>query len=374
MKKIVFILAFLSCSVFSSPILQMNKALNALIDLLPFITDESEFKHEKHTKKIAAGIHELQSAFKTAKHDKVLKSDLFAPSYAIITEELSEVSKAFNKGKKDFSHWRLKEVTAHCLDCHSRLPKEVASSFQSGDLQLDKSRFNHLYNLGIAQLIVRRAVDAKWTFTQVIDESFIKKDFRDIKRALKQILLIDVKILKSPSNLIPPLKKYLKKESLPTELSNMIKAWIPRLEAWEKKEILKNGIQTEAELRNFLDQELRAFKKMASLSEADSVDLLAFSGLLSNYFFTHPKSKLSPELNFWLGWIEKYLKRDLFFGPGDYFLKQCVRRYPEMKIAKECLEEYKESVNFDFSGSSGTNVPSDVTAEIRELEKLINKK
>ncbi len=374
MKQILPVVIFFSLSAIATPILQMNKALMALTELLPFITDEASFKEKKHEKKISESMQELEAAFRSAKHDKLIKSDLFAPSYAVITEELGEAGRAFKNQKKDFAHWRLKEITSHCLDCHSRLPEEVASSFQTGDLQLDKTLFENPYNLGVAQLIVRRAVDAKWTFTKVIDESFVKKDFRDLKRSLKQLLLIDVKFLKNPGNLIPPLKEYLTKENLPNEEAEMIKAWIPRLEAWEKKKILEKGLKSEAQVKELISQELMPLRKKSSLTDAESVDLLAASGLLSNYFYAHPKSTLAPELNFWLGWSEKFLKRDLFFGSGDYFLKQCVRRYPQSKMAKDCYEEYEESVNFDFSGSSGTNIPEDVQAQLNELKRLMKKK
>lgn len=369
----LILLAFIGTAL-AAPILQMNRALEALVDLLPYITNETEFKSKTNEKKISAGMTELEAAFKSAKHDKILKSDLFAPSYAVISEELKEASRALGNNRKDFAHWRLKEITSHCLDCHTRLPPEVASSFQSGDLQLEKTRFENPYNLGVAQLIVRRAVDAKWTFIKVIDEGFVKKDFRDTKRALKQLLLIDVKILKNPENLIAPLKSYLKKEGLPNDLSEMIKEWIPRLEYWAQKKDLKKGLETELEVKEFIAKELAPLKKTRPVSEAETVDLLAASGLLSNYFYEHPKSAQAPELNFWLGWSEKFLKRENFFGSGDYFLKQCVRRYPESKIAKECYDEYEESVTFDFTGSSGTNIPTDVQGELRDLKKLIKKK
>lgn len=373
-KTFILIFGFVCFNAFGTPVLQMNKALSALVDLLPFITNESEFKAKENDKRISSSITELETAFKSAKHDKLMKSDLFAPSYAVITEELSDVNRAFKKNQKDFAHWRLKEITSHCLDCHTRLPPEMASSFQSGDLQLDKSKFSNPYNLGVAQLIVRRAVDAKWTFTNVIDESLLKNDFRDTKQALKQLLLIDVKILKNPGNLIPPLKLYLKKEKLPNEIAEMIKSWIPRIEYWEKKKLLSKGLETDTEVKNFIHQELTPLRKDSPLNDGASVDLLVASGLLSNYFFSHPKSSLAPELNFWLGWSEKFLKRELFFGSGDYFLKQCVRRYPKSSIAKDCLKEYKESVIFDFSGSSGTHIPDDVQAELDELNKTIEKK
>ncbi len=103
------------------------------------------------------------------------------------------------------------------------------------------------------------------------------------------------------------------------------------------------------------------------------VDLLLTSGLLSNYLFEHPTSRKAAEISFWIGWSEKYLKRESFFGSGDLFLKQCIKKYPKSPMAKECLKEYKESIEFEFSGSSGTKIPQDIKYEIDNLEILIKK-
>ncbi len=124
-------------------------------------------------------------------------------------------------------------------------------------------------------------------------------------------------------------------------------------------------------LETFVNKELIPLKKQSSLNDENDVDLLFASGILSNYLFENPSTKKAPEINFWLGWAEKHLKREQFFGSGDLFLKQCVKRYSKLPIAAQCLEEYRESIEFDFSGSAGTEIPSDVKKELLDLEQLI---
>ena len=104
------------------------------------------------------------------------------------------------------------------------------------------------------------------------------------------------------------------------------------------------------------------------------VDLLLASGLLSNYLFENPETRMAPDLSFWLGWSEIYLKRENFFGSGDRFLKQCIRKYPAHPMALQCFDVYKENVQFEFSGSAGTNIPADIEKELKQLESLIRKK
>ena len=103
---------FISGSILAGPVLQMNRAFSALSELIPFITDREKFMEKKNESTIAGKIAELKSAFQSAKHDTVIKEDLFAPSYALINENISGSLVAFKKGKKDYSHLILKEMTS----------------------------------------------------------------------------------------------------------------------------------------------------------------------------------------------------------------------------------------------------------------------
>lgn len=355
-------------------ILQMNKAFFALTDLIPFLTHREHFMEKKNEKVIEKRITDLQSAFRLAKHDGLLKEDLFAPSYAVINENIDSSLEAFKKGKKDYAHWRLKEITSHCIDCHTRLPPSHTSSFQNGELAIDQKKFDDVYNLGIAQLIVRRYFDAKNSFTRSIQDRIITKDFKDIILPFKQLLVIEAKVEKKPESLIETFKQYQKKQVLPEDVRTSLTAWIERLKHWQGKKELKEGLISDKAVETFIKNELISLKKKNALDEGNEVDLLFASGLLSNYLFENPDSKMAPDISYWLGWAEKYLKRESFFGPGDLFLKQCVKRYPKHPVAKKCLDEYEESIEFEFSGSSGTHIPADIQKELDDLEKLINKK
>ena len=340
---------------------------------MPYITDRDKFMDKKNEVLLSKKISELQAAFKEAKHDTLLKEDLFAPSYALINENLNSSLEAFKSNKKDYAHWRLKEVTTHCLDCHTRLPSSHSSSFQNGKLTIEEKNYQDPYNLGIAQLIVRRYVDAKWSFKRTIDEAFVKKDFSHIMLPFKQLLLIETKVLKEPGRLISSLKDYVQKKGLPEDSRNTLNEWIKRLEHWKNNPVLAKGLKNEKDVNNFIKVNLSPLKDKTIIDGYD-VDLLLTSGLLSNYLFENPSSPKAPEISFWIGWAEKYLKRESFFGSGDLFLKQCVKRYPKSSVAKKCFDEYKDSIEFQFTGSSGTRIPQDIQKELDDLAKLIKTK
>ncbi len=187
-------------------------------------------------------------------------------------------------------------------------------------------------------------------------------------------MLIEAKVLKNIDNLKVFLKEYSVRKDLPEDLRVSLSKWLKSLDHWEGNKILLSGFKNDKDLEHFVTKELIPLKKKSVYTGGYDVDLLIASGLLSNYFFENPKSKKAPEISYWLGWTEKYLKRENFFGSGDLFLKQCIKRHPSSPIAKKCFEEYKESVEFDFSGSAGTSIPSDVQKELSDLAKLIKSK
>lgn len=361
----------ISTPVLTSTILPMNRAFTALTELLPYLQDQASFLDKTHEPQIKEKLMGLDKALKTAKHETLLKHDLFAPSYALITENMNESLKAFEAGKKSYSHWMLQELTNLCLDCHTRVPESHASSFQSGELQLEPAKFKTSYTLATAQLLVRRYTDAKNTFIRDIQDKLIKKDFDNLFLPFQQILLIDTKVQRDLEGMEKTIDLYLKKETMPDSMKKTLKKWQKRLSFWKKDLFYKNGIRTDKELNLFIKNKLTPLKNTAYLDESYQVDLLIGSGLLSHYFFINQDTKMAPEISYWLGLLEKRLKRNNFFGSGDYFLKQCIRKYPKHQVARECLNEYKESVEFDFSGSGGTVIPLEVKKEIEDFDKLL---
>jgi hypothetical protein len=371
MRKALFFY-FLICNLaWAAPLQQMNRALNAITELLPFITDKDSFLEKKNDIFIQEQLHQVQAAFESAKHDSMLRQDIFLPSYHLVQENLLESIKSFKSNNKEYAQWRLKELTSLCIDCHTRIPPTKSSSFELGKLSISPKKFKNAYHLGISQLIVRRYADAKTSFTQSIDEKMITGEFENLIDPFKQILLIDAKVLKNPSDMSLYIKHYLTKEKIPLGVRTRLQAWEKHLGFWTSKKYPPIELKSDDDVKAFISRKAEPIKQKASFEDEFDVDMLMISGLLSNYLFTHPHTPLAPELNYWIGFSEKYLKHENFFGSGDLFFKQCILKYPSHPMAINCLKEYKESVTFEFSGSSGTHIPKEILSEIEQLESFI---
>ena len=366
--KFLSVLLLISSLSYAAPTQQMNEALEALVRLLPFLVNENDFADAKKQAEVSASLRKLQGAFTKVRHQDLLKEDIFSPSYELVSESLSEASKAFDNGQKDYAYWRLKEVTTFCIDCHTRIPKEVTSSYQNSGLFLKKELFKDTYNRALAALIVRRYTDATAAFRQTIQEGIIKKDHSRTPLALKNLVIIDAKILRNLNNLKAELTSYSKKE-LPPLIKTQIQNWLAEINSIQQSKWFKEDYQeNEVEL---IFKELKELRLGRTSIEKNDIKILVSSGQLAQYSFLYPKTNFAAEINFWLGWSEKQLKRENFFSTGNNFFKQCIRKYPKHPIAKECLSELKESIEFDFTGSSGTNIPKEIKNELLKLENQI---
>jgi len=374
MKHLLFLLFFISKGVYSTPILQMNKAFTSIFDLGPYLTDENRYLEDKNTKTIQKSLDDLEASFQSVGHDKLIKHDLFAPSYKLISENIKESTLSFKNRHKSYSFWILKETLTLCLDCHSRLPQNLTSSFQNGELYFNPNNIKDPYDLGMTYLVVRRFSDAQDYFIRSIQEKIIKKENNKILMPFQQLLMIELKVRKDPVKMISIIDDYIQKKHLPSQVENELKLWKQRLDIWKTDQSLTKGIDTEKELIEFIKRRLEILKEENSFNDAFKVDLLLGSGIISEFYFENQNSPSAPEINYWLGWLEKRLKKENFLSTGSLYFKQCIKKYPKSARSKDCLEEYIESVEFDFSGSRGTAIPSEIKKELKDLSDLLEEK
>jgi hypothetical protein len=137
------------------------------------------------------------------------------------------------------------------------------------------------------------------------------------------------------------------------------------------------------DIKTASEEQVRSFVKKLIGSELNSkltfnnekmVGFLRASGFLYQYLGQNEKTDFTGEILYWLALADRRLSNDLFYSLADIYLKDCVREYSKLPIAKKCFDEYKDGILFSYTGSSGTNIPDDVQAELKGLEELITPK
>jgi hypothetical protein len=112
-------------------------------------------------------------------------------------------------------------------------------------------------------------------------------------------------------------------------------------------------------------------KKEIIFTGEEDVTLLISSGVLFNFLVENPDSALAPEILYWLSLAEHRMGQSYFFSLGDLYLKDCIRKYPSSPYAKKCYQEYADSIEAGYSGSSGTDIPAGEKRELNKLKSLL---
>ena len=103
----------------------------------------------------------------------------------------------------------------------------------------------------------------------------------------------------------------------------------------------------------------------------EDVTLLISSGVLLNYLVENSVSSLAPQILYWMSIAENRMGKNYFFSLSDLYLKDCIKKYPKSLYAKKCYSEYADSIEEGYTGSSGTNIPSEEKNELIKLKNLL---
>ena len=166
--EIYFITSYVTNFYFRSKYCQtMTKSLNAVVKLVPYISNELKYIDPKNKENINQHLHTLLQTFKGEKHNKDFKKIALAPSYSTIKEHLQETIDSFNSSYKDFSFAQARSITPLCLSCHNQIPKEYKSSFSLGIKKIKSERFKTDFEYAEFLYLVRNYSHAEKYYLKV---------------------------------------------------------------------------------------------------------------------------------------------------------------------------------------------------------------
>jgi hypothetical protein len=367
----------------------MQKALDSIIHLAPYMSNEMKFKDPDNEKKIALHLNKIVKNFKSAKHVSKLNLPGFSANFRMITEHLDDTLFNFNNNNKPFARLRLASTTSLCLSCHTQLPKDHLTSYILNSEAVTPESFENNYEYGNFLFLLRSYRKAIKAYKTSISERLEKQiEIKKIQKILgdssgqydkilynsfKNILTINAKVLRKPRAAINLFKGYLSSSQVPKYVKQDLEIWIKELKKWDNSNDLKIKFKSDEDVDKFIQKYLVKLDQegMGLATGEYDVDLLVTSGILSNYLTDHPKNKYAAEILYWIGISESRLSKNMFFTLGDLYLKECITRYPKSKIAIKCYNEYENEIQFRFTGTIGTNIPKSKKAELKKLKSLI---
>ena len=350
----------------------MNGVYQSFLKIVPYVYSDQEsqygqlFKGNSEKKEeLLKNLSDLSDFFKSAQHVSYFKRPGFRPSLETINTHLSDTIVSVKENNYNFAQKRLKAMTSLCISCHSQLSEASSKNSFGKEVSLtDRNAFESDYAFANYLYLVRKFGDSEIYFRKAAEEALAKSQLSILLDSLRKLLSLYTKVefdYKKASSFIGSFKD---DKRLPLLAKNSLLEWGKSLETFEK---LKTNSKSSP--KEFIEKYLAPLEqsKLGQSETNHDVRYLVGAGVLTKFATSNPKSKLMPEILYWLAVADKNLSHNYFFSLSDLYLKDCVTSYSKSPFARKCYELYEENVQFGYSGSGGTDIPD---GEKRELQRL----
>ncbi len=350
----------------------MHKLFKAIQDLLPYSLSEEKFTDPKNVSFIQKKLKELSEISDKIDHTSLVKSPTFKASRQALKTHFSEIERIYRIGNRNYARWQLNSTVPLCMSCHTQIPTES----RRWDLSnITTGSYNDYEKAEL--LFMGRDFDSALKYYDLVIRDFPqnKIQVQYVEKSLERQLVIYSRVKRNFDKGIESLQVDAKNKNLPEYLQKNIKAWIALFRIQKRDGYPDPTKRDDAKIKKYAEKILNRnlWDDMVDANNPRLVKVLTLSGVLYEYLNNFPETPLKPEILRWLAECDRSLQETLFYSLSDLYLKECMENFSDTPVAKKCFEDYKESLTFSYSGSSGTHLPDDVKKELEDWHKKIFK-
>lgn len=362
----------------------MGGALDVFQELMPYMYGHKDFTDDAGRQEVVKNLGQLRDIFLKAEHVKALQVPSFSPSSETLRDHLEETISTVNGGHESFARLRMQTIASLCITCHAQLPAEYSGGLISALDQRDRGQFRNDFDYAEYLFLLRRYNRAQRYYQQSISSTLSKRgqnpqmaldpqDSRSLRLAIKRILTIHLQINYRPGQALQFLDNLLTEAHLPQAQKMDVTRWRNELRPWASKS-LSLRLNDGGQVKKFIEENLSFLTTQSSeLDGEHQMGLLIATGVLSKFLSQKREDELTPFALYWLARAERQLNANFFFSLADLYLRDCITKYPHSSFARQCLQEYRESIEFGYTGSGGTDIPQDEMDKIKAFEAIIQK-
>ncbi|MCS6837655.1 MAG: hypothetical protein NZ480_02315 [Bdellovibrionaceae bacterium] len=343
-----------------------------LDELLPFILNPKEFHKTTQVQKLSEKLANLRKISQQVSHEPAIQAQ--DPVLKFLSQgfqdEINRSYEAFQMGHREYARISLLNVSAFCIECHTRtqsgpslhfgVAKEVWASMRPID-QLD-------------YLVATRQFDeARKLAEKIVKEGLTSQtNVFDLDRAVRLGLLVTVRYDQNPDHALALVNALLSSKSLPFYLKASALSWKNHIHRWK----LEGGSAVAPKDPLALARSLA--NRMSSANTQDryfEIEMMRIQALLNPYI-THTnlsRDQLGEAL-YLLGSSYEVTKDLATWSLHENYYEACIRQVPNSAWAKRCYEAYEKSIYAGYTGSRGTFIPPEVESKLKELKKLTTSK
>lgn len=347
----------------------MSSIGTTMIDTYPIIVTQRELTvAEKRL--LRANIKRLSELFESAEPFIRARSETYVVSYRFILEYLRETQRAIADKNLDYARSRLYGLGSICTSCHTQDTKLRTLFTGAG-----RERFPNDAAYAEFNFLTRNYDEAEKYFERDLRSGNTKTEY-DVIRPLQRLIVIYTQIKNQPGAGADVLSKFVDLPAHTGATRGELKGWIAGLRVLESRGADKVTAPAFAEIETRvrdilgpLDQPLSVLR----VAPDQEIQRLWLSGILYHYLNRKPPTDEIPKLLYWLAVNDRVVGYSYYFSLADLYLKECVYNHAQHPYAQRCYAEFKEYVNFIYSGSGGTYIPPELTQEMRKMKEAITR-
>ncbi len=351
---------------------KMHALSQVLTSLYPYIWSKEDFHNENNFATIEDKIKQLSNLAHKVSDKNNIESPDEDPAIKFLARnfdsDMSRAYDAFRGGSKEYARHSLALATNHCINCHSR--SQVGPQFETLSLSFDFSKLNS-FARGEAYIATRQFKKAVAEYESVTSRQDLIRNYPfEIEKVLKRSLSVYIRVFDDPDGALSTIQKFLKTPDMPLFLEKQAKAWEKDLLAWKKegsRKVWRNSQYLKRMQELIADADHRdGFREF----DDPLVSYLRATALGHIYLAKYKDDPNTPEVLFHMGVCYETMQDLGYESLSDDYYTQCIREKPHSPIAVKCLYRYEQNVYIGYTGSSGTRIPADVRAQLRELREL----
>lgn len=356
---------------FSGGMRELNQVLMAL---LPLVVDPTQYNRPENQSVIDDKVQKLVQLSGAVNHNPdVLQKD---PSVHFLSkafaEDVDRISQSLKLGKRDFARYSLMNLSAYCIECHTRT--STGPSFQTAEFSQTLGKLSGLER-GEFLLATRQFAPALKEFSAFIDEGVSKQPhFSDIafnlERAVRYALQITVKYLKDPKKSLEIVQKIRSAPGAPFYLRQNALGWEKAIKEWMKEK--KSKDTSVSGILKTCHRWIRLAREGQSDSGERGGDIYFLRALSDLHLILSAKlnqNELGETL--YLTGLSYEAIRDLsIWTLHENYYETCVRSVPHSDWSEKCYQRFEQSVYFGYTGSAGVQLPAGIIKQLEELKAL----
>lgn len=338
--------------------------------LLPIVFEEQEFSNPSRKQEIISYLERLDANVKILENHSRDKAGDFKYISSSFTKDIHGALNWYKKGHIKEARFVLNHLTENCIACHEMIPSQKL--FPRGADFFKKVNIDKLSDFERARLKItmRQFAEA----ADVYEKAFLNPLMRPASwvafDALTQYLKLTITVNPNFNRAKDTFKKIMDtRTDLPDYLKNYLVFWIKSLE-----DIVNGKLSVPINIPQA--QKLVSFGEKLQNFPADRSGLVYFilaRSILEQVINGNVKlsSEKLSEVYYLLGLIELTIERTFWISQVDNYLELSIREAPKSESAFKAYNLLEENIYHEFTGSSGTQIPTDKQILLSELNKLM---